>query len=168
MRPEQWSTFKLAAKGGAPGHVPVALIVDSPWIPGYTGVSHLDYFLDPEIWYQTNLRVAREFPDVIFVPSWWLEYGMAIEPSALGARLHFHPDQPPGQSPTLVRLEDIERFSPVNPHTDGLMSWALRRYQTQKGRIFEAGFTLPMATARGPLCLAAFLRGVTQFMMDLA
>jgi uroporphyrinogen-III decarboxylase len=167
MRPEQWKTFKLAAKGGTLDHVPVALIVDSPWIPGHTGVSHLDYFLDPEVWYQANLRVEREFPDVIFLPSWWVEYGMAIEPSALGARIHYWPDQPPGQSPTLVRLEDVERLSPVNPATDGLMAWALRRYQTQKDRIFDAGFTVPMATARGPLCLAAFLRGVTPFMMDL-
>ncbi|MCC7175303.1 MAG: uroporphyrinogen decarboxylase family protein [Bryobacterales bacterium] len=167
MRPEQWSTFKRVARGGTADHVPVALIVDSPWIPGYAGVNHLDYYLDPEIWYRANLRVAQDFPEVIPVPSWWLEYGMAIEPSALGARLHFQPDQPPGQSPTLARLEDVQHFSPVNPYTDGLMSWALRRYQTQKDRIFEAGFTLPMATARGPLCLASFLRGVTQFMMDL-
>ncbi len=167
MRPEQWNAFKLAAKGGAAGSVPVALIVDSPWIPGYAGVSHLDYFLDPEVWFQANLRVAEEFPGVIPLPSWWLEYGMAIEPSALGARIHFHPDQPPSQSATLVRLEDAGQLAPVNPHTDGLMAWALRRYQTQKERIFKAGYTLPVVTARGPLCLASFLRGVTQFMMDL-
>ena len=80
MRPEQWSAFKHVAKGGTLDHVPVALIVDSPWMPGYLGMSHLDYYLDPEVWYQANLRVAQEFPDVIFVPSWWLEYGMAIEP----------------------------------------------------------------------------------------
>lgn len=41
MRPDQWKVFKLAAKGKLPGEVPVALIVDSPWIPGYTGVGHL-------------------------------------------------------------------------------------------------------------------------------
>jgi uroporphyrinogen decarboxylase len=167
MRAEQWETFKLAAKGGKPDRIPVALIVDSPWIPGYVGVSHLDYFLDPECWFQMNLRIAREFPDVILVPSWWVEYGMAIEPSAAGNRIHFWPDQPPGQSPTLVRLEDVERFPPVNPFTDGLMAFALRRYQIHKKRIFEAGYTLPLATARGPLCLASFLRGVTQLMMDM-
>ena len=167
MRPEQWKVFKLAAKGGPVGEVPVSLIVDSPWIPGYTGVSHLDYYVDPETWFQTNLRVEREFPEVILLPSWWVEYGMAIEPSALGSRIHFSADQPPAQTPMLARLEDIEGLSPVNPSTDGLMALALHHYRMQKARILDAGQTIPMATARGPLCLAAFMRGLTQFMMDL-
>lgn len=167
MRPEQWQIFKLAAKGKLQGEVPVALIVDSPWIPGYTGVSHLDYYVDPETWFQVNLRIEREFPEVIFLPSWWVEYGMAIEPSALGSRIHFWADQPPAQTPMLARLEDIQGLSPVNPSTDGLMALALQRYRMQKARILDAGQTIPLATARGPLCLAAFLRGVTQFMTDL-
>jgi uroporphyrinogen decarboxylase len=167
MRPDQWSLFKLTAKGGRPVRVPVALIVDSPWIPGYTGVRHLDYFIDHEAWFQANLRVARDFPDVILVPSWWIEYGMALEPSAAGNRIHFQTDQPPGQTPTLARLKDIDKLNPVNPDTDGLMAFALHRYRTQKERVFEAGYTIPMAAARGPLCLAAFLRGLTQFMTDL-
>src|SRR5512145_2018820 len=98
MRPEQWNTFKRAAKGERPDRVPVALIIDSPWLPGYAGVSHLDYYLDTDTWFQANLRFAREFPDVIPLPSWWIEYGMAIEPSALGSRIHFRNDQPPGQT----------------------------------------------------------------------
>jgi uroporphyrinogen decarboxylase len=167
MRPEQWETFKHAAKGRSGDRVPLALIVDSPWIPGYVGVSHLDYFLDPEVWFQANLRIAREFPDVIFFPSWWVEYGMAVEPSSLGCRVHFLHDQPPAQSPTLVRLEDVEQIQPVNPWTDGLMALALRRYQLHRTRIRDAGHTIPVATARGPLCVAAFLRGLTQLMTDL-
>jgi uroporphyrinogen decarboxylase len=167
MRPEQWNDFKLAAKGGHPAHALVALIVDSPWIPGFVGVSHLDYYLDPETWFRANLQVAREFPDVIPVPSWWIEYGMAIEPSALGNRIHFRADQPPGQSPMLASLDDIERLAPVNPETDGLMAFALQLYRMQKSRILDSGYTIPLATARGPLCLASYLRGITPLMMDL-
>jgi uroporphyrinogen decarboxylase len=36
-----------------------------------------------------------------------------------------------------------------------------------KARIRAAGFTIPVVAARGPLCTAAFLRGLTSFMMDL-
>ncbi len=167
MRPDQWNTFKHVAKGGHLDRVPLALIVDSPWIPGFAGVDHLDYYLDPETWFRANLRVAREFPDVIPVPSWWIEYGMAIEPSALGNRIHFWADQPPGQSPMLGTLDDIERLSPVNPQTDGLMAFALRLYRMQKVRILDAGYTIPLVTARGPLCLASYLRGVSELMMDV-
>ena len=47
MRPEQWQIFKKAAKRQAVAAVPTALIVDSPWIPGYLGINHFDFFLDP-------------------------------------------------------------------------------------------------------------------------
>ncbi len=167
MRPEQWQTFKHAAKRCPGAGTPVALIVDSPWIPGYVGISHLDYYLNPEVWFQANLRVMREFPDVIFLPSWWVEYGMAIEPSAFGNRIHFHADRTPDQSATLVRLADVESMAPVDPYKDGLMPFALHLYRTQKPRIFEAGYTMPVVAARGPLCLASFLRGVTQLMLDI-
>ncbi|MEN6601020.1 MAG: uroporphyrinogen decarboxylase family protein [Bryobacteraceae bacterium] len=167
MRLEQWNTFKLAAKGGHPDRAPVALIVDSPWIPGFAGVAHLEYYVDPETWFRANLRITREFPDVIPVPSWWAEYGMAIEPSALGSRVHFRNDQPPGLSPILATREDIERLAPVNPESDGLMPFALQLYHMQKSRIMDAGYTIPLVAARGPLCLASYLRGVTELMMDL-
>ncbi|MBI5283311.1 MAG: uroporphyrinogen decarboxylase family protein [Candidatus Solibacter usitatus] len=168
MRPEQWEEFKRAARREAGAEVPVALIVDSPWIPGHVGVSHMEYFVDPAVWLESNLRVIREFPEIILFPSWWVEYGMAIEPSAFGNRIHFHVDKTPDQSPTMPRAEDVDLLSPVNPQTDGLMPFALERYRKQKDAIFRAGYTIPVVAARGPLCVASFLRGVTPLMMDIA
>jgi uroporphyrinogen decarboxylase len=158
--------FKNAARRRTSA-APVALIVDSPWIPGYAGISHLDYYADPEAWFQSNLKVMQDFPDVIFLPSWWVEYGMAIEPSALGNRIHFWMDQPPAQSPTLFRLDDASRIAPAKPHSDGLMAWALQQYRRMKPRIAAAGYATPVVAVRGPLCLASFLRGVTQLMLDI-
>jgi uroporphyrinogen decarboxylase len=167
MRPEQWIRFKRAAKREPGAETPVALIVDSPWIPGYAGVSHLDYYCDDECFFQANLRIEREFPEIAFFPSWWAEFGMGIEPSALGNRLHFWPDRPPDQSPTLMRLADVAQMSALQPLADGLMPFALRRYRALRQRIFDAGSTIPAVAARGPLCLASFLRGVPQLMTDL-
>ena len=76
MLPEQWEIFKRAARRETMDKIPMALIVDSPWIPGYLGIKHLDYFLDPEVWFEANLKIMREYPDIIFIPSWWMEYGM--------------------------------------------------------------------------------------------
>jgi len=167
MRPEQWELYKRAAKRQPGAVVPLALIVDSPWMPGYLRISHLSYFLDPEVWFQANLSILQEFPDIIFFPSWWMEYGMAIEPSALGARISFWPDQTPSIRATLFDLKHVEHLAPVDPSTDGFMALALERYRMQKQRIFDAGFTIPVATARGPLCTAAFLRDVNNLMTDL-
>ena len=167
MRAEQWEQFKAAAKHQKADCVPMSLIIDSPWIPGYLGIRHIDYYFDQEVWFQSNLRIVAEFPEVIVLPSWWVEYGMAIEPSALGGKVRFPADQTPSEYPTLFRLEDLDQLSELDPKMDGLMPVALRQYQAQKGRIFQAGYTIPMVAARGPLALAVFLRGLTPFMMDL-
>jgi uroporphyrinogen decarboxylase len=109
----------------------------------------------------------QEYPEVIFFPSWWVEYGMAIEPSALGSRVCFRHDQPPGILPALNRIEDAELLPAVDVRAEGFMALALQRYRTQKQRVFDAGFTIPVVAARGPLCTAAFLRGLNDFLMEL-
>ena len=167
MRPEQWKLLKSAARLEPLDRVPVALIVDSPWIPGYAGVSHLDYYLDRDLWFRLNARLMDEFPEVIFLPSWWIEYGMAIEPSAIGSRIIFAADQPPSQVPSLRSLADVDQLPAVNPTTDAFMALALHRYRREKQRIFDAGFTIPLVTARGPLCTASFIRGLTTLMTDV-
>jgi len=167
MRPDQWQSFKKAAKRTSDAGTPVALIVDSPWIPGHIGISHMEYYLDPEAWFQANLRIVREFADIILFPSWWVEYGMAIEPSAYGNRIHFWTDRTPDQSPCLTRLDDVGSLPKIDPASDGLMAFALQRYRMHTPRILEAGYTIPVVAARGPLCLASFLRGVSQFLLDI-
>jgi uroporphyrinogen-III decarboxylase len=167
MRPEQWETFKTAAKSRRADRLPVSLIIDSPWIPGYLGIKHTEYYFDPEVWFQANLRIAEEFPEIIVFPSWWAEYGMAIEPSAFGCKIRFFEDQPPAQLPSLSRLEDVDHLSPVDPRTDGLMPAALHRYQSQRTRISDAGYSLPVVAARGPLCTASFVRGLTELLTDM-
>jgi uroporphyrinogen-III decarboxylase len=167
MLPQQWQTFKSAARREKLDRIPIALIVDSPWIPGYLGISHLDYFLDPEIWFQSNIKIAQEFPDIILVPSWWMEYGMAAEPSVLGAKLKFWSDNTPSQQETLYRLEDLDRLENYEIEYDGFAALTLHRYRMARQRILDAGHVLPMVTARGPLCTAGFVRGINPFMMDL-
>jgi uroporphyrinogen decarboxylase len=167
MRPEQWEIFKRAARLEKLDQIPMALIIDSPWIPGYLGLNHLDYYLDPELWFQSNLRIHREFPDIIFVPSWWMEYGMAAEPSALGAGMKFWPGNTPSAFPTLHHLEDLERLPQYEVENDAFMALTLHRIRMHRQRILDQGEILPLVTARGPLCTASFVRGTTEFMMDL-
>ncbi|MGP8247445.1 MAG: uroporphyrinogen decarboxylase family protein [Bryobacteraceae bacterium] len=167
MLPQQWETFKRAARLEKLEEIPMALIVDSPWMPGYLGISHLDYYLDPEVWFQSNLKIMREFPDIIFVPSWWMEYGMAAEPSVLGTKIKFWRDATPSESHTLYRLEDIDQFPEYDVEKDGFAALTLHRIKMQRQRILDLGHILPMVTSRGPLCTAGFVRGTTNFMMDL-
>jgi uroporphyrinogen decarboxylase len=167
MLPEQWDTFKRAVRREPLANIPMALVVDSPWIPGYLGISHLDYYLDPDVWFQANLRLAREFPDVIFIPSWWVEYGMAAEPSVLGAKVKFWPGNTPSVCPSIHRLDDLDAFAEYEVDTDAFAALTLHRIRMQMPRIRDLGHIAPLVTARGPLCTAAFVRGTTEFMIDL-
>ena len=40
MRQEQWNQFKAAAKRQPGAGIPLAMIVDSPWMPGFKPVSN--------------------------------------------------------------------------------------------------------------------------------
>jgi uroporphyrinogen-III decarboxylase len=166
MLPEQWEIFKRAARREKMDKIPMALIVDSPWIPGYLGIKHLDYFLDPELWFQSNLKIMQEFPDIIFIPSWWMEYGMAAEPSVLGAKIKFWQDNTPSEYHTLYHLEDMDEFPDYEVEADGFAGLTLHRIGMARQRILDAGYILPMVTSRGPLCTAGFVRGTTNFMIE--
>lgn len=167
MKREQWEIFKRAARLEKLDKVPMALIIDSPWIPGYLGLRHMDYYLDPELWFQANLKIHQEFPEIIFVPSWWMEYGMAAEPSALGAKIKFWQDNTPSEYHTLYHLEDIDELPEYEVEADAFMGMTLHRIRTQRQRILDTGETLPLVTSRGPMCTAGFVRGTTNLMIDL-
>jgi uroporphyrinogen decarboxylase len=167
MRPEQWDIFKRAARMEKLDQIPMAMIVDSPWIPGHLGIKHMDYFLDPELWFQSNQKVNAEFPEVIMVPSWWMEYGMAAEPSALGSKIKFWQDNTPSEYHTLYHIEDIEKFPEYEVENDAFMAMTLHRMRMHRQRIADLGEVQPFVTARGPMCTAGFVRGTTDLMIDL-
>ncbi|PTX91568.1 uroporphyrinogen decarboxylase family protein [Opitutus sp. ER46] len=167
MTPSQWSTFKRAARGEKLPQIPMAMIIDSPWLPGYVGVSHAEFFLNPDTWFRAHHQVHQEFPDITFVPGWWPEYGMAAEPSALGAKIKFWENNTPSDLPLLFNIEDVDRLPPYEVEADAFMGLTLQRIRMQKQRIWDTGEILPIVTSRGPMCTAGFVRGTTEFMMDL-
>ncbi len=164
-----WERFTLAARRGTPDVVPVALIVDSPWLPGYAGIDTRDYYLFPEQWLAINRGLLDRFPEAAWIPGFWVEYGMAAEPSAFGARLRFFPDRPPSVEPLVQDLSFwADRIEPVNPHQDGLMPLVLRLTEVMDTRLRAEGQGIRMVCARGPLTVASWLAGITPLMLDLA
>ncbi len=159
-----WQGFLLAARGGEPTRIPVALIVDSPWLPGFLGMDTLDFYLDTAAWLEGLLRVEERFPDVAFVPGFWVEYGMANEPSAFGAPVVWRHDAPPSMRPVRLPPEDWAKLAPPDPETDGLMPLVLRRLE----HLERGGLPLPhqirFVAARGPLAVASHVLGASTFL----
>ncbi len=162
-----WDRFKLAARLGQPDQVPVAFIVDSPWLPGYAGIHTLDFFLLPDKWFEIHRGLLDRFPDAVWVPGFWVEYGMAAEPSALGARVVFHPDRPPSIEALVTDAAYWAEISPPDPHEAGFMPLVLRMYEHVEARLRAEGLGIKMVAARGPMVTAGWVMGISDLMMGL-
>jgi uroporphyrinogen decarboxylase len=167
MTPTQWDLFQRCARGEEMAAPPVALIIDSPWLPGFLGISTLDYLFDPQVWLEANLRVCRQFPEVIFLPGFWAEIGMTAEPSAFGCRVSLYPDRTPDAHHVIQGMEELDRLPQPNVLTDGFLPVLLNQYRRLEPAIRDAGHVVKMVAARGPLTTATHLMGVTDFLLAL-
>jgi uroporphyrinogen-III decarboxylase len=164
MTDQQWDLLQRTIRGEVPIPLPVGFIVDSPWLPNWYGAAILDYFSNDEIWLSANLRAAKEFPDVMFLPGFWSEYGMCTEPSAFGVRCTFPRNEFPHAHKVLLSEGDIDGLPSPNPRTDGLLPLVLNRLKLARPRIEEAGHRIRFAVARGPLNIASYLMGTVEFL----
>jgi len=167
MTTTPWTRFKQAARLEEPDQVPVALIVDSPWLPGYADINTLDYFLHPDKWLEINLGLLERFPDAVWVPGFWVEYGMAAEPSAFGARVSFHQDRPPSIEPVITDIEHWAAAPLPDVKEAGFMPLVLRLYEQMDARLRAEGLGIKMVAARGPMVTAGWLMGMTDLMMGM-
>ncbi len=162
-----WEQFAAVARGRKADRVPVALIVDSPWLPGYTGMDTLDYFLRQGRWLRVNRALLERFPDVAWIPGFWVEYGMAAEPSAFGARVAWTHDSPPSIEAAPGGLAALVNLDPPDPQVHGLMPLVLQRYVDAEKRLLPEGINIKMVAARGPMAVGGWVLGVSDFLLSL-
>jgi uroporphyrinogen-III decarboxylase len=168
MRNSSWDDLVSLIDGKKLNYRPVGFIIDSPWIPGWYGISNIDYYSSDELWLKANLRAVSKFPDIWFLPGFWSEYGMCTEPSAFGSRMIFPENGLPHAEKILSGISDANRLPQPNVRTDGLLPFMINRLKNCEGAIMDADHRIRFAVSRGPLNIASFLMGTTEFMMALA
>jgi len=167
MTDQQWTDLKAVIKGEILSPLPVGFIIDSPWLPNWYGINILDYFSSDELWMEANLKALEDFPETMFLPGFWAEYGMCGEPSAFGARSAFPPDEFPHAFPSIRTPEEIKLLEVPDPLTSGLAPLMLNRLKLNQARIVEAGHNIRFSVSRGPLNIASYLMGTTEFLMAM-
>jgi len=167
MKIEQWEIIRKCADMQQVEPRPISLIIDSPWLPGFFGISMMDYFTMPDVWLEANLKAEQAFPDVIFLPGFWVEFGMCAEPSGFGCRTSFFHDRTPQVHEILRSVDEIDRLVQPNPLKDGLMPFILNFYHQMEPRVNDAGHVIKVVAARGPMATAAHLMGATNFIKGL-
>jgi uroporphyrinogen decarboxylase len=125
----------------------------------------LDYFSSGETWYNCHLKAAETFPDVMFLPGFWSEFGMCTEPSAFGARCSFPENEFPHAHKVINDIADIDRLIKPDPLTDGLLPFMLKRLVRYRSKMENAGHHISFSVSRGPLNIASYLMGTTEFLM---
>jgi len=170
MTNQQWQLLLDTAEGKTPEKPVTGFIIDSPWIPGWAGVTTLQYYSSEEIWFQANKKAIETFPDIIFLPGFWSEFGMCSEPSAFGAKMVWNEFNLPHADKIMSDISEVARLKVPNPKTDGLLPFIIQRLQNYQQPIQEMGHEIKFAIARGPLNIASFLLGtaelMTGFMLD--
>jgi len=167
MTDQQWQTLVSAVTGGTRGPLSTAFIIDSPWLPNWAGVSILDYYADEGVFFDANMRAIRTFPEAIMLPGFWSEYGMCTEPSAFGSVSMWGENEFPFAKKIIRNVADLDTLERPNPRTDGLLPFVIKRLARLQPRIEAEGHRIRIAVARGPLNIASFLMGTTEFLLTL-
>jgi uroporphyrinogen-III decarboxylase len=167
MTDRQWEMLQRTIKGEVFNPLPVGFIIDCPWLPNWYGITVVDYFSNDDLWLKANLKAVQDFPDVMFLPGFWSEFGMCTEPSAFGARCVFPTNEFPHAHKIINSVNDIDSLPQPNPKTDGLLPFMLNRLKLAQSKIEAAGHKIRFAVCRGPLNVASYLMGSTEFLTTM-
>jgi uroporphyrinogen-III decarboxylase len=167
MTNKEWNKLLAVMNGEKVTPLPVGFVVDSPWLPGWAGMSMLDYFTSEQMWFEANLKAIRRFPDMIVLPGFWSEFGMYTEPSAFGAKCSWQENELPFPEKIINDVRDIESLGRPDPQKDGLLPFVLNRLKHYQSLIEREGHSIKFAVSRGPLNIASFLMGSTEFLMAI-
>ncbi len=167
MNAQQWNDLLKVIRGEKPERPPIGFIIDSPWLPGWAGIPTIQYYSSDRHWMDANRKAIEMFPDAMFLPGFWSEYGMCSEPSAFGAKQIWYETNLPHADRIIHDISDIRNLAKPNPKTDGLLPFIIQRHENTQDEIRKMGHDIKFAVARGPLNIASFLMGTTEFMMAI-
>lgn len=173
MTNKQWEQLLAVTRGERLYPPPVGFIIDSPWLPNWAGMTLEQYYSSGKAWLDANLTAVRTFPEVLFLPGFWAEFGMCTEPSAFGARCVFSENDFPFAErifegdPMSGDLTGFDRVKPPIAGVSGLTANIIAGLKECRSAIRHAGHDIRFAVARGPLNIAGFLMGNTEFLLSM-
>ena len=167
MTDEQWKLLLSTLDGEVHDPLPVGFIIDSPWLPNWAGMSIMDYYTSESLWFEANRKAIEQFPQILFLPGFWSEWGMCTEPSAFGAKCVWAENEFPFAAKVVDSFDAVVSIAKPNPRTDGLPPFVLKRLQHCRAQIEDAGHAIRFAVARGPLNVAGFLAGIDDLMLAM-
>ncbi len=165
MTDPQWEQLLRILDGELLPRTPVGFLADGPFFAGFSGVDLMDYFTDPRIWLDANLEAMRRFPDILWLPGFWAEFGMISNPPSFGTRCIWPEEGFPTCETILDDYDEIAGLAQPDVESDGLLPLLIRRMEQGRAAIEQAGHRNRFACAHGPLTIASYLIGHTPFFL---
>ncbi len=164
MTDKEWYLVRNFVQGNTINNHLVGFIIDSPWVPGFAGISTMDYYASDYLWFKSNLKAVTKFRQILFFPGFWSEFGMCTEPSAFGAKCIWKESELPHAEKIITDIREIRSLNKPDPRSDGLLPLMIKRIKLNFSQMRQEGHSPRFAVARGPLNIASFLMGTTEFM----
>lgn len=160
---KNWERIAKTIRHEEPDQVPVFLHVTGPFIASFTGVDLYQYYHDPAVMLESQLKVRERFYNLTGI---FPDLSMAVEPSALGAQLKWTADHTVWIIPCINSQQDVDRLGLPDPEDAGYMT---RSLQTYRYMVQKVGKDVPVSfgTVHSPWGVAALMRGTSQIMEDL-
>jgi len=167
MTDPQWNQLLRVLRGEVLDPLPVGFIIDCPWLPNWMGRDIAEYLSSETLWFEANRRAIETFPNVWFLPGFWSEFGMCTEPSAFGAPCRFPRNEFPFADKIIRDVAQIDDLPVPDVAADGLLPFMLNRLRWAQPKIESLGHKIRFSVSRGPLNIACFLMGTTEFLTAL-
>jgi uroporphyrinogen decarboxylase len=165
MTDKQWDRLLSILSGERISPVPAGFLVDGPWVCGVNNLDPMDYFTDTEAWLRANVNAVQRFPDILWLPGFWAEFGMISNPPSFGAKCIWPEDGFPTCESVLRDCSDIADLAQPNVRTDGLLPFIIRRLGQCRRAIESAGHRIRFACSHGPITIGAYLLGHNEFFL---
>lgn len=169
---ENEKRISIAKRLGKPDKVPLILWDQADFLTGWLGIDNRE-FLNPEVMLEAQIKFRRRFKGIgIIGPN----YGVAIAPSALGAKVIFPKYPPPEVKPIINDLGELEDYLVHFKEPDPLFSGyipllcATYFYMREKvgkilsGSVVSDPFAAPISIL-GPWETSALLIGVQNILI---
>lgn len=126
--------------------------------------SYADFFRDGEAMAEGQIKAWRRFGhDVLLV-----ENGTAALAEACGVQVQYQSNSAPvAKQPAINNLDEVDNLKLPDPYKDPLLSELLKATRIVVEEIGDQAFIIGRAD-QGPFSLASEIRGMDNFMMDLA
>ncbi|MBC8336171.1 MAG: uroporphyrinogen decarboxylase family protein [Anaerolineales bacterium] len=126
--------------------------------------SYADYFRDGEAMAEGQIMAWKRFGHDVLI----IENGTAALAGALGVEVRFQSDSAPvATTPVLKSLDEVDKLKLPDPYKDPILSELLKATRIVVDQIGDQAFVIGRAD-QGPFSLACELRGMGDFLLDLA